>query len=116
LQNGATATVTRVAPRDLRLFRLKRAPSIVIQRLPKSRLQTKQKFFEAFFLRVFAPFALISFLAFFAASLLCDSKILILDLKKTPIFFRRRALARQPAQEDNDLLSYEFLPRALIDF
>jgi len=30
----ATATVTRVAPHDLRLFRLKRAPHRVIQRLP----------------------------------------------------------------------------------
>src|SRR6056297_3658386 len=29
----ATATVTRVAPHDLRLFRLKRAPRRIIQRL-----------------------------------------------------------------------------------
>ena len=31
----ATATVTRAAPQDLRLFRLKRDPIIIIQRLPK---------------------------------------------------------------------------------
>ena len=30
----ATATVTRVAPHDLRLFRLKRAPRRVVQRFP----------------------------------------------------------------------------------